>query len=73
MSAVLLTLGRLPKALDPARSFAKLGWRVIVADPFADHLTGASRACARSVQVPSPADDPAGWLDAIEHSRAKKM
>ena len=66
MSAVLLTLGRLPKALDPARSFAKLGWRVIVADPFADHLTGASRACARSVQVPSPADDPAGWLDAIE-------
>jgi len=67
MSAVLLTLGRLPKALDPARSFAKLGWRVIVADPFADHLTGASRACARSVQVPSPADDPAGWLDTIEH------
>ena len=66
MSAVLLTLGRLPKALDPARSFAKLGWRVIVADPFADHLTGASRACARSVQVPSPADDPQGWLAAIE-------
>lgn len=66
MSAVLLTLGRLPKALDPARSFAALGWRVIVADPFADHLTRASRACARSVQVPSPADHPKAWLDAIE-------
>jgi len=66
MSAVLLTLGRLPKALDPARSFAKLGWRVIVADPFAQHLTGASRACARSVKVPSPADDPQSWLEAIE-------
>jgi len=66
MSAVLLTLGRLPKALDPARSFAKLGWRVIVADPFAQHLTGASRACARSVQVPSPAEQPLEWLDAIE-------
>ena len=66
MSTVLLTLGRLPKALDPARSFAHAGWRVIVADPFADHLTGASRAVARSVQVPSPADDPQGWLAAIE-------
>ena len=66
MSAVLLTLGRLPKALDPARSFAKLGWRVIVADPFANHLTRVSRSCARAVQVPSPADDPKGWLDAIE-------
>ena len=66
MNAILLTLGRLPKALDPARSFAKSGWRVIVADPFAQHLTGASRSCARSVQVPAPADDPLGWLDAVE-------
>jgi hypothetical protein len=51
---VLLTLGRLPKALDLARSFARAGWRVVVAEPSARHLCGASRHVARSVQVTPP-------------------
>ncbi|MEN9755617.1 MAG: hypothetical protein RLZ07_1999, partial [Pseudomonadota bacterium] len=36
--SVLLTLGRLPKGLDIARSFHRAGWRVIIADPARDHL-----------------------------------
>ncbi len=59
---VLLTLGRLPKALDLARGFKALGWRVIVAEPFAWHLTRTSRAVAKSYQVTAPAVDRAKYL-----------
>lgn len=59
---VLLTLGRLPKALDLARSFARAGWRVVVAEPFRRHLTGASRSVVRSVQVTAPAQDRSAYL-----------
>ncbi|UPY35436.1 ATP-grasp domain-containing protein [Sediminicoccus sp. KRV36] len=52
---VMLTLGRLPKALDIARSFAMQGWRVIIAEPFRQHLAGASNMVARSYQVTAPA------------------
>jgi predicted ATP-grasp superfamily ATP-dependent carboligase len=65
MNTVLLTLGRLPKALDIARSFAGAGWRVIVADPFKTHLLGASRAVSRSVRVPAPAVDAQAYLSAL--------
>jgi hypothetical protein len=54
---LLLTLGRLPKALDVARGFADLGWRVVVAEPFKRHLAGASCLVARSHQVTAPAQD----------------
>ena len=57
MPTILLTLGRLPKGLDIARSFAMAGWRVVVAEPYRRHLCGASRAVARSVQVTPPAED----------------
>lgn len=60
---VLLTLGRLPKALDLARGFADIGWRVFVAEPFKWHLAGASRAVARSFRVAAPASEPARYLD----------
>lgn len=52
---VLLTLGRLPKALDIARSFHALGWRVLIAEPFRRHLAGASNSVAQSFQVTAPA------------------
>ncbi len=52
---VLLTLGRLPKALDVARSFAAAGWRVVVAEPHGWTLTGASRAVAASHKLTAPA------------------
>ena len=62
MKTVLLTLGRLPKALDIARSFSSAGWRVVVAEPHRRHLAGASRSVARSIRVTAPAEDPAAYL-----------
>jgi biotin carboxylase len=54
---VLLTLGRLPKALDIARAFHAAGWRVLVAEPFRRHLTGASNCVARSFVVTAPVEN----------------
>jgi len=54
----LLTLGRLPKALDLARTLAGAGYRVIVAEPFAWHLCRASRSVARCYQTSAPNDGP---------------
>lgn len=65
MRSVLLTIGRLPKALDFARSFHAAGWRVVVAEPFGRHLTGASNSVARSVTTPPPSASKAGYLEAM--------
>ncbi len=62
---VLLTLGRLPKGLDIARSFYDAGWRVIVAEPFGWHLCGLSRAVAKSVVVPAPNVDVVAYRAAL--------
>lgn len=62
---VLLTLGRLPKGLDIARSFHAAGWRVLVAEPFGWHLCGLSRSVDKSVVVPAPNTDPAAYLHAL--------
>lgn len=62
---VLLTLGRLPKGLDIARSFHAAGWRVVVAEPFGWHLCALSRSVAKSFQVPAPNTDQAAYLDAL--------
>lgn len=71
---VLLTLGRLPKALDVARSFARAGHRVIVAEPFRRHVTGASRFVARSCQVTAPAIDPERYLaDLLDVIRSERV
>lgn len=56
-STVLLTLGRLPKALEIARALHAAGARVLVAEPFARHLSAVSRAVARSFVVTAPAVD----------------
>ena len=55
---VLLTLGRLPVALELARGFAACGWRVVVADPFAMHLSRMSNAVHKCYRVAAPAADP---------------
>ncbi len=62
---VLLTIGRLPKALDFARSFHTAGWRVLVAEPFKSHLTGASKCVARSFVVPPPWAGKHAYLQAL--------
>ncbi|WP_298194935.1 ATP-grasp domain-containing protein [Novosphingobium sp.] len=65
MTTVLLTLGRLPKALDLARGFAKAGCRVLVAEPYGWTLAGASRHVAREFKVPAPIKGKAAYLAAL--------
>lgn len=65
MTTVLLTLGRLPKALDLARGFAKAGCRVLVAEPYGWTLAGASRHVAREFKVPAPAAGKAAYMSAL--------
>jgi hypothetical protein len=62
---VLLTIGRLPKALDFARSFKAAGWRVLVAEPFKSHLTGASNCVDQCYQVPPPSKGKEAYLTAL--------
>ena len=50
----LLTLGRLPKALDIATALSMAGWRVIIAEPFGWHLCRVSRHVAGSFKVTAP-------------------
>ena len=59
---VLLTLGRLPKALDLARGLHARGCRVVVAEPFRFHVCRMSRAVARSWQVTAPNQDAERYL-----------
>ncbi len=66
MITVLLTLGRLPKALDLARGFAGAGCRVLVAEPFPRHLAGASRHVAHSFRVPPPSGGKDAYLAALD-------
>ena len=60
---VLLTLGRLPKALELARAFASAGWRVVIAEPFAWHVARLSRDVDRSLTVTAPAVDRLCYLN----------
>jgi glutathione synthase/RimK-type ligase-like ATP-grasp enzyme len=72
MTTVLLTLGRLPKALDLARGFAKAGCRVLVAEPYGWTLAGASRHVAREFKVPAPVKSKAAYLEALAHIVARE-
>lgn len=65
MTTVLLTLGRLPKALALARACRALGCRVIVAEPFRWHLCRVTRAVARSYRVTAPNRDEEQYLDEL--------
>jgi hypothetical protein len=61
----LLTLGRLPKALELARALHAAGCRVIVAEPFRWHICRLSRAVSRSYRIASPNRDKARFLDEL--------
>lgn len=65
MTTALLTLGRLPKALDIARALHGAGVRVIVAEPFRRHLSGVSRAVDQSFVVTAPAVDGPRYLQEL--------
>jgi hypothetical protein len=62
---VLLTLGRLPKALELARALHAAGCRVIVAEPFGWHICRLSRAVSRSFRIASPNRDKGRFLDEL--------
>ena len=53
-TSVLLTLGRLPKALEIARAFDSVGCRVIVAEPLRWHVCKPSSSVASSYTVTAP-------------------
>jgi predicted ATP-grasp superfamily ATP-dependent carboligase len=63
---VLLTLGRLPKALELARALRRAGARVIIAEPFGLHVCRVSSAVSQSCRLPAPNSDPEAYLDALE-------
>ncbi|MGB7206150.1 MAG: ATP-grasp domain-containing protein [Anderseniella sp.] len=60
---VLLTLGRLPKALELARALKSAGCRVIVAEPFGWHVCKPSTAVDRSIQIAAPNTNTQQYLD----------
>ena len=61
----LLTLGRLPVALELARALHAAGWRVVVAEPLPLHLCRVSRAVARCRTLVAPCEDAARYLDEL--------
>lgn len=70
---VMITLGRLPKALDLARGFKSLGYRVIVAEPFRWHLTGVSNVIARRYSVTAPAVNRERYLQELRDIAVKEQ
>ncbi len=58
----LLTLGRLPKALDIAEALHKAGWRVVIAEPALWHLARVSRYVDKSIKVTAPNDDKSQYI-----------
>lgn len=74
MTTVLLTSGRMPKALEVARALTGAGCRVVVSDPLGDHLCRASRHVARSVRVRAPNDGPEEYLlDMLDHIAEERV
>lgn len=65
MTTVLLTLGRLPKALALARACKAAGCRVLVAEPFAWHLCRPSRAVDACFRVTAPNTSLPRYLDEL--------
>lgn len=62
---VLLTLGRLSKALEIARALANAGCRVIIAEPFRRHVCKPSRYVTASYVVTAPNTDAGAYLREI--------
>ena len=52
----LLTVGRLPKALDIARALHRAGCRVVLAEPFRMHLARVSNCVDAARRVTAPRD-----------------
>ena len=70
MRSVMILGGRAPVALDHARRFARLGWRVHVADSVPCRSSGWSRAVAGTVRLPPPRDDPYAFARSLSKAVA---
>ena len=64
---VLLTLGRLPVALDLARGFKRAGWRVVVAESQAMSLCRMSSAVDVYAPAPSPKYARQAYLECLQN------
>ena len=60
---VLLTNGRLPKAMDVARALHRAGCRVGIAEPFSMHLAKVSNCVDFTPRVRAPRHSKSGYLD----------
>ncbi|MEM8941291.1 MAG: ATP-grasp domain-containing protein [Pseudomonadota bacterium] len=65
MTTVLLTLGRLPKALALARACKRVGCRVLLAEPFRWHLCRPSRDIDECFRVTAPNVSRGTYLDEL--------
>jgi len=66
LSGVLVTLGRLPKGLELARALHGAGCRVVIAEPWAWHLSRLSRSVAASRRVRAPNPEPEHYLQDLQ-------
>lgn len=69
----LITLGRLPVALDVARSLSLAGFRVLVADPSYLNLTRTSRSVNQYFKVTAPNTDKQAFLKEIANVVEKEQ
>ncbi|MEM6710100.1 MAG: hypothetical protein AAF648_15075 [Pseudomonadota bacterium] len=70
---VLLTLGRLPKALDLARGLSSQGAQVCVAEPHRRTLTGLSKSVSKRIVLPAPRSDPELYRRALRDALAAEQ
>lgn len=68
----LLTLGRLPKALDIAEALHKAGWRVIIAEPAGWHLARVSRYVDKSIKVTAPNEHQSQYISDLINAIKKE-
>lgn len=64
---ILLSNGRFPVAIDLARQLRRAGHTVFVVDPMHYHVCKFSNVIKKSVQVPAPHDDAAGYVEAVKN------
>lgn len=67
MKTILISGGRAPVALDFARKFKRMGWRVLVAESMLVHLCQHSRAVDDCFTVPSPRFEPDKFIATLCH------
>ena len=68
----LLTVGRLPKALDVARALHRAGCRVVLAEPFRLHLARVSNCVDAARRVRAPRVTPDGYLEDLAALAARE-